>query len=140
MDKASNDFAASPSPGGSSSLNSPAHLSIATGSGLDSFDMSHTPGRTMATSEIARTWGEEPRISPNRTLSSRDAMPGGDTEASVARDTFEGMLETLSRTKESIARATRHALDCAKFGIADQVSYIFSICACPWSFELFAHI
>ncbi|KAL3651048.1 RPR [Castilleja foliolosa] len=45
----------------------------------------------------------------------------GDTEAAVARDAFEGMLETLSRTKESIGRATRLAIDCAKYGITNQV-------------------
>ncbi|KAH9323709.1 hypothetical protein KI387_018348 [Taxus chinensis] len=45
----------------------------------------------------------------------------GDTEAAVARDTFEGMLETLSRTKESIGRASRHAIDCAKYRIASEI-------------------
>ncbi|KAK9076295.1 hypothetical protein SSX86_004628 [Deinandra increscens subsp. villosa] len=45
----------------------------------------------------------------------------GGTEAAVARDAFEGMIETLSRTKESIGRATRHAIDCAKRGIASEV-------------------
>ncbi|XP_042053305.1 ENHANCER OF AG-4 protein 2-like isoform X2 [Salvia splendens] len=45
----------------------------------------------------------------------------GGTEAAVARDTFEGMIETLSRTKESIARATRLAIDCAKYGLANEV-------------------
>ncbi|MCL7032654.1 hypothetical protein MKW94_010347 [Papaver nudicaule] len=45
----------------------------------------------------------------------------GCTEAAVARDAFEGMIETLSRTKESIGRATRHAIDCAKYGIASEV-------------------
>ncbi|XP_038697391.1 ENHANCER OF AG-4 protein 2-like isoform X2 [Tripterygium wilfordii] len=45
----------------------------------------------------------------------------GGTEAAVARDSFEGMIETLSRTKESIGRATRHAIDCAKYGIANEV-------------------
>ncbi|XP_045825527.1 ENHANCER OF AG-4 protein 2-like isoform X2 [Trifolium pratense] len=45
----------------------------------------------------------------------------GDTEAAVARDAFEGMIETLSRTKESIGRATRLAIDCAKYGIANEV-------------------
>ncbi|XP_047965396.1 ENHANCER OF AG-4 protein 2-like [Salvia hispanica] len=45
----------------------------------------------------------------------------GGTEASVARDAFEGMIETLSRTKESIARATRLAIDCAKYGLANEV-------------------
>ncbi|KAG1361198.1 putative ENHANCER OF AG-4 protein 2 [Cocos nucifera] len=45
----------------------------------------------------------------------------GDTEAAVARDALEGMLETLSRTKDSIGRATRLAIDCAKYGIAGEI-------------------
>jgi hypothetical protein len=45
----------------------------------------------------------------------------GGTEAAVSRDAFEGMIETLSRTKESIGRATRLAIDCAKYGIANEV-------------------
>ncbi|KAF5177661.1 Enhancer of ag-4 protein [Thalictrum thalictroides] len=45
----------------------------------------------------------------------------GGTEAVVARDAFEGMIETLSRTKDSIGRATRLAIDCAKYGIASEV-------------------
>ncbi|KAK7308394.1 hypothetical protein VNO77_41998 [Canavalia gladiata] len=45
----------------------------------------------------------------------------GGIEAAVARDAFEGMIETLSRTKESIGRATRLAIDCAKYGIANEV-------------------
>ncbi|KAL0890523.1 hypothetical protein Bca101_014506 [Brassica carinata] len=45
----------------------------------------------------------------------------GGTEAAVSRDAFEGMIETLSRTKESIGRATRLAIDCAKYGIASEV-------------------
>lgn len=48
----------------------------------------------------------------------------GGTEAAVARDAFEGMIETLSRTKESIGRATRLAIDCAKYGIANEVRNI----------------
>lgn len=48
----------------------------------------------------------------------------GGTEAAVARDAFEGMIETLSRTKESIGRATRLAIDCAKYGIANEVGFI----------------
>ncbi|KAK8947954.1 ENHANCER OF AG-4 protein 2 [Platanthera guangdongensis] len=43
------------------------------------------------------------------------------TEAAIARDALEGMIETLSRTKESIGRATRHSIDCAKYGIATEV-------------------
>ncbi|XP_010452799.1 PREDICTED: protein HUA2-LIKE 1-like [Camelina sativa] len=45
----------------------------------------------------------------------------GATEAAISRDTFEGMLETLSRTKESIGRATRMAINCAEYGIASEV-------------------
>ncbi|CAA7391102.1 unnamed protein product [Spirodela intermedia] len=61
----------------------------------------------------------------------RSASPGGlppqgslsgGTEAAVARDTLEGMIETLSRTKESIGRATRLAIDCAKYGIANETA------------------
>lgn len=48
------------------------------------------------------------------------------TEAAMARDAFEGMIETLSRTKESIGRATRLAFDCAKYGIANEVCFIIS--------------
>ncbi|KAF9624044.1 hypothetical protein IFM89_007742 [Coptis chinensis] len=58
-------------------------------------------------------------------ISSGQHAPGGSlsggTEAAVARDAFEGMIETLSRTKESIGRATRLAIDCAKYGIASEV-------------------
>ncbi|KAI4328647.1 hypothetical protein L6164_020983 [Bauhinia variegata] len=60
-----------------------------------------------------------------RRVGSVQMAPGGslsgDTEAAVARDAFEGMIETLSRTKESIGRATRLAIDCAKYGIANEV-------------------
>jgi hypothetical protein len=73
--------------------------------------------------------GEASRIETDRAAGTSDPCQNSSnanlaevgTEAMVARDTFEGMLETLSRAKDSIARATRHALDCAKFGITDQV-------------------
>ncbi|KAI5394460.1 hypothetical protein KIW84_061218, partial [Lathyrus oleraceus] len=39
---------------------------------------------------------------------------------------FEAMLGTLKRTKESIGRATRIAIDCAKFGIAAKVMEILA--------------
>ncbi len=42
-------------------------------------------------------------------------------EAHVALSSLEGMLGTLTRTKESIGRATRIAIDCAKFGVAAKV-------------------
>ncbi|RWV86533.1 hypothetical protein BHE74_00037742 [Ensete ventricosum] len=49
----------------------------------------------------------------------------GGTEAAVARDALEGMIETLSRTKDSIGRATRLAIECAKYGIAGEKSKFF---------------
>ncbi|XP_010245482.1 PREDICTED: ENHANCER OF AG-4 protein 2-like isoform X2 [Nelumbo nucifera] len=62
---------------------------------------------------------EERRVSSGH-WASGGSLSGG-TEAAVARDAFEGMIETLSRTKESIGRATRLAIDCAKYGIASEV-------------------
>lgn len=47
---------------------------------------------------------------------------GKSTEAGhAALVYFEAMLGTLTRTKESIGRATRIAMDCAKFGVAAKV-------------------
>ncbi|XP_020694987.1 protein HUA2-LIKE 3 isoform X1 [Dendrobium catenatum] len=43
------------------------------------------------------------------------------SEANAARRCFESLLCTLSRTKDSIGRATRLAIDCAKYGIAGEV-------------------
>ena len=51
-------------------------------------------------------------------------LSGGDTEAVIGRDIFEGILEMLSRMKESIGRASRHAIDCAKYSLAVEVSLI----------------
>ncbi|KAE9585562.1 putative PWWP domain-containing protein [Lupinus albus] len=49
-------------------------------------------------------------------------LMGKSTEARhAALVYFEAMLGTLKRTKESIGRATRIAIDCAKFGIAAKV-------------------
>ncbi|XP_057773998.1 ENHANCER OF AG-4 protein 2-like [Salvia miltiorrhiza] len=62
---------------------------------------------------------EERRVSSGH-QGTGSSLSGG-TEAAVARDAFEGMIETLSRTKESIARATRLAIDCAKYGLANEV-------------------
>ncbi|ESQ31869.1 hypothetical protein EUTSA_v10003519mg [Eutrema salsugineum] len=62
---------------------------------------------------------EERRLSSGH-KSVGSSLSGG-TEAAVSRDAFEGMIETLSRTKESIGRATRLAIDCAKYGIASEV-------------------
>ncbi|XP_048598446.1 protein HUA2-LIKE 1 isoform X1 [Brassica napus] len=59
---------------------------------------------------------EERRVTSGH-MSVGDAV----TEAAISRDAFEGMIETLSRTKESIGRATRQAIQCAKHGIASEV-------------------
>ncbi|TKY69096.1 ENHANCER OF AG-4 protein 2 [Spatholobus suberectus] len=75
----------------------------------------HSPSQNQPDAEE----NEEKRVS-----SVQRAVGGslsGGTEAAVARDAFEGMIETLSRTKESIGRATRLAIDCAKYGIANEV-------------------
>ncbi|KAL8201424.1 hypothetical protein R6Q57_012763 [Mikania cordata] len=74
---------------------------------------------TQTHDQIDSTEFEERRTSSGH-LPAGGSLSGG-TEAAVARDAFEGMIETLSRTKESIGRATRHAIDCAKHGIANEV-------------------
>ncbi|KAK8960313.1 ENHANCER OF AG-4 protein 2 [Platanthera guangdongensis] len=53
--------------------------------------------------------------------SSRKMLSKNHSEAITARRCFESLLCTLSRTKESIGRATRLAIDCAKYGIAGEV-------------------
>ena len=120
-------FVHSPSPRSSSPQNSPMNIQTI-GYTQDSVEFSHTPKHAVASMvETPGISGEEVRASPSQNLSLGEANAGGDTEMTVARDTFEGMLETLSRTKESIARATRHALDCAKFGIAEQVLLVVDL-------------
>ena len=46
----------------------------------------------------------------------------GDIEVAISMDTFERMLEALSRMKESIGRASRHDIDCAKYSLVGEVS------------------
>ncbi|XWS31608.1 hypothetical protein CRYUN_Cryun23aG0090900 [Craigia yunnanensis] len=43
------------------------------------------------------------------------------TEAHAALSSFENTIAILTRTKESIARATRVAIDCAKYGVSAKV-------------------
>ncbi|KAL3531370.1 hypothetical protein ACH5RR_010692 [Cinchona calisaya] len=47
-------------------------------------------------------------------------------EAHAALTSFEAILGTLTRTKESIGRATRSAIDCAKAGVAAKVVEILA--------------
>jgi len=51
----------------------------------------------------------------------------GHDEANAARRSFKDFLNTLTRTKESISRATRLAIECAKFGIAGEVRLCISL-------------
>ncbi|XP_057966625.1 protein HUA2-LIKE 3-like isoform X4 [Malania oleifera] len=51
---------------------------------------------------------------------------GSNADASTLLKFFESMLGTLTRTKESIGRATRIAIDCAKFGNATEVLEILA--------------
>ncbi|CAA7026997.1 unnamed protein product [Microthlaspi erraticum] len=75
----------------------------------------HVP-KTSLSNQPETEENEEIRVSLGH-MSVGDAA----TEAAISRDSFEGMIETLSRTKESIARATRQAIECAKYGIASEV-------------------
>ncbi|XP_017975274.1 PREDICTED: ENHANCER OF AG-4 protein 2 isoform X1 [Theobroma cacao] len=81
--------------------------------------VSPTLGRQSAQNQQDAEDIEERRASSGH-MAAGGSLSGG-TEAAVARDAFEGMIETLSRTKESIGRATRLAIDCAKYGIANEV-------------------
>ena len=67
-------------------------------------------------------WSEEGKISSEQKLVG--GTLSGDIEAAIARHTFEGILETLSRKNESIGRASRHAIDYAKYSLASEVSLI----------------
>ncbi|CAH8281761.1 unnamed protein product [Eruca vesicaria subsp. sativa] len=74
-------------------------------------------GNQSASSNQAEIEENEERRVTSGHMSVGDAV----TEAAISRDAFEGMIETLSRTKESIGRATRQAIQCAKHGIASEV-------------------
>ncbi|KAJ0238124.1 ENHANCER OF AG-4 protein 2 [Hirschfeldia incana] len=84
----------------------------------DSFPSNHE--RQSSSRNQNETDDDEERRRSSGHESVGGSLSGG-TEAAVSRDAFEGMIETLSRTKESIGRATRLAIDCAKYGIASEV-------------------
>ncbi|KOM46097.1 hypothetical protein LR48_Vigan06g140300 [Vigna angularis] len=75
--------------------------------------------QSISQNELDAVENEEKIVSPVQ-KDVRGSLSSG-TDAAIARDAFEGMIETLSRTKESIGRATRLAIDCAKYGIANEV-------------------
>ncbi|KAJ6774856.1 PROTEIN HUA2-LIKE 1 [Salix purpurea] len=116
---------------GRSPSSSPCHLFLSGTSNAVQADMQGFYHRTdlVSPSTLGRQSAshdqvEAEEIEEQRVSSGHRAAGGslsGGTEAAVARDAFEGMIETLSRTKESIGRATRLAIDCAKYGIANEV-------------------
>ncbi|TVU43861.1 hypothetical protein EJB05_10361 [Eragrostis curvula] len=65
--------------------------------------------------ELDDEQGKSPKVGQT------SGSPTGGTDAAIARDALEGMIETLSRTKDSIGRATRHAIECSKYGIAEEI-------------------
>lgn len=71
--------------------------------------------------DVLQNDGRDPHVSIRLKGTNKSTHP----EASAARKTFEALLCTLSRTKESIGRATRLAIDCAKYGMAREVWSIF---------------
>jgi hypothetical protein len=118
MNKASTEVVFSDSTKATPGSVSPTH-----GQAQNSRDFSHVPqdgsGEILGNSVNGMEATLEIRENQNRDfIVAEDQM-----EALMARDTFQGMLETLSRAKDSIARATRHALDCARLGIVDQVPF-----------------
>lgn len=76
--------------------------------------------KSSSRNQIETDDNEERRLSSGH-KSVGGSLSGG-TEAAISRDAFEGMIETLSRTRESIGRATRLAIDCAKYGLASEVN------------------
>ncbi|XP_031500500.1 ENHANCER OF AG-4 protein 2-like isoform X1 [Nymphaea colorata] len=66
------------------------------------------------------TFNVEDKPRPSCAEKSLDRAIENAKSSSVLKS-FEAMLFTLSRTKDSIGRATRVAIDCAKYGIAKEV-------------------
>lgn len=52
----------------------------------------------------------------------RSVGKGSSSDAHALLSSFEAVLRILTRTKESIGRATRVAIDCAKYGATAKVS------------------
>ncbi|VAI76665.1 unnamed protein product [Triticum turgidum subsp. durum] len=91
---------------------------ISEGDIMQSQDSICEPGHRVDLKKPAETDHEHEK-SPKPKQSSSSL--GGGTDAAIARDALEGMIETLSRTKDSIGRATRHAIECLKHGIAEEI-------------------
>lgn len=106
----------SPSPG--FHIRSASKIAISEGDIMQFQDSIAEPSQQVDLKKPAETHREHEK-SPKPKQSS-GSLSGG-TDAAIARDALEGMIETLSRTKDSIGRATRHAIECSKHGIADEI-------------------
>ncbi|KAM0855028.1 hypothetical protein ACQ4PT_050047 [Festuca glaucescens] len=106
----------SPSPG--FHIRSASKIAISEGDIMQFQDSFSEPSQRVDLKKPAETHREHEK-SPKPKQSS-GSLSGG-TDAAIARDALEGMIETLSRTKDSIGRATRHAIECSKHGIADEI-------------------
>uniref|UniRef100_J3MPH9 PWWP domain-containing protein n=1 Tax=Oryza brachyantha TaxID=4533 RepID=J3MPH9_ORYBR len=84
----------------------------------DSFSAMTEPGQQVGMKSLLEIGHEHGKSPKPRQLN--DSLSVG-TDAVIARDALEGMIETLSRTKDSIGRATRHAIECSKYGIAAEI-------------------
>ncbi|KAM7521564.1 hypothetical protein LguiA_011466 [Lonicera macranthoides] len=96
---------------GSTACASPPNTSICVMSTSDNSNLLENSG---CCSPDARLHHEKPKHAAANSSNSRG-------EANAALTSFEANLGTLKRTKESISRATRMAIECAKFGIAPKV-------------------
>eukprot|EP01018_Ginkgo_biloba_P025613 Gb_39860 [translate_table: standard] len=124
-DKIIPPFVLSPSPiqGGSSCRRSSPFQPLRSGVLADG-EARDVFGHAESRSPESNTHAVDPETSEDgKTSSGRKSvlLLSSDAEAAIARDSFEGMLETLSRTRDSIGRATRLAIECAKYGIAGEV-------------------
>ncbi|CAM0910635.1 unnamed protein product [Alopecurus aequalis] len=106
------------SPGPGFHIRSASKIAISEGDSMQFQDSISEPSQRVDLKKPAETDREHEK-SPKSKQSS-GSLSGG-TDAAIARDALEGMIETLSRTKDSIGRATRHAIECAKHGIADEI-------------------
>lgn len=96
---------------GSTACASPPNTSICVMSTSDNSNLLENNG---CCSPDARLHHEKPKHAAANSSNNRG-------EANAALTSFEANLGTLKRTKESISRATRIAIECAKFGIAPKV-------------------
>jgi hypothetical protein len=94
-----------------------------------SFSENHIDSKNLVESPIdsrdGSSVGQPSPLNPvARQIDGRGPNSGarGHAESHAARKAFEAFLFTLTRTKDSIGRATRLGMECAKYGNAGEVS------------------